>query len=688
MGKSKKLLIIFLLIIFVLSNRVIAIENSEIFNLVKGLFLASEKILGDGEEDYPKLSVTYPDEDNWRTVKIVAESINDRIDGITYSKIVNGEPTEEQLIDNMNVAGKTVTITTTFQEDGIYEVYAVDTRGYCTSTRFWTSTGFVISVEETSKEDKTINFVLTDNFFDITRVEVTNRDTSEKTTLQITPGKIVNAQYTGEYGRYQLDVYDNFYSGNHKIYNFVLGDAPTVSYEKDNNNHRIITFNAESGTDIELVKYAKKATKDEKVDFSTTGYIVEIIPSKSISFTLEFLEDGIYDVYFENTLKKGFTQTVNAYLEYPISLQGISKQDKTIQFNAIGTLSNISEVIIGGQPVDITPARIVTVTYVAPNYGTYEVIVRDELGIELKDEVTFNDSTKQVSGIEIDTLPTQTTYIQNVDTINLAGGKIKVNYSNDTSEVISMMGNGVSVRGFDNTILGEQTITVTYEGKTTTFKVMVRNELTRIEMKSLPNKVIYIKGESLDLTGGKITATYENRTTQDIAITNNMVSGYNSNNLGQQTITVTYEGKTTTFSVNIEPIIRSEKYIVSSSFDKVSGINPNTTVSDFLRNTTIGVDTYEVRNPKGEKVIGEALIGTGAKLKINSNEEITLVVKADTNGDGLLDVRDLAKVVFHLIDKEMLTGVYEEAANIDGKDGLDIVDLSNMVLVIVDKISL
>ena len=64
------------------------------------------------------------------------------------------------------------------------------------------------------------------------------------------------------------------------------------------------------------------------------------------------------------------------------------------------------------------------------------------------------------------------------------------------------------------------------------------------------------------------------------------------------------------------------------------------------------------------------------------------MVRGDVNGDGLLDVRDLAKVVFHLIDKELLTGVYEEAANVDGKDGLDIVDLSNMVLVIVDKISL
>ena len=73
----------------------------------------------------------------------------------------------------------------------------------------------------------------------------------------------------------------------------------------------------------------------------------------------------------------------------------------------------------------------------------------------------------------------------------------------------------------------------------------------KIEVKTSPSKTTYIKGESLVLTGGTITATYQDGTTKEVTITNDMVSGYNSSVVGQQTITVTYEGRTTTFKVTV-----------------------------------------------------------------------------------------------------------------------------------------
>ena len=53
------------------------------------------------------------------------------------------------------------------------------------------------------------------------------------------------------------------------------------------------------------------------------------------------------------------------------------------------------------------------------------------------------------------------------------------------------------VSGFSNTTVGEKTITVTYGGKTTTFKITVTaEEVTGIRVKTVPSKTSYIKGQN------------------------------------------------------------------------------------------------------------------------------------------------------------------------------------------------
>ena len=50
----------------------------------------------------------------------------------------------------------------------------------------------------------------------------------------------------------------------------------------------------------------------------------------------------------------------------------------------------------------------------------------------------------------------------------------------------------------------------------------------------------------------KVTAKYSDDTTKDIAVTDCEVTGYNKNEVGEQTVTVTYEGKTATFKVTVK----------------------------------------------------------------------------------------------------------------------------------------
>ncbi len=72
-----------------------------------------------------------------------------------------------------------------------------------------------------------------------------------------------------------------------------------------------------------------------------------------------------------------------------------------------------------------------------------------------------------------------------------------------------------------------------------------------IEWKSLPNKLTYIEGEQLDLTGGAITTYYEYDIVEEEALTTNMVSGFNSSSIGTQTLTVMFDDKTATFDIQV-----------------------------------------------------------------------------------------------------------------------------------------
>mgnify|MGYP004501572349 CR=1 FL=1 len=81
---------------------------------------------------------------------------------------------------------------------------------------------------------------------------------------------------------------------------------------------------------------------------------------------------------------------------------------------------------------------------------------------------------KTVKSISVKTMPTKTEYIQNQDNLDLTGGIIEVTYSDDSKAEISMTSEDVTASGFDNTTLGNNTITITYKEKTLTFDIEIK----------------------------------------------------------------------------------------------------------------------------------------------------------------------------------------------------------------------
>lgn len=172
-------------------------------------------------------------------------------------------------------------------------------------------------------------------------------------------------------------------------------------------------------------------------------------------------------------------------------------------------------------------------------------------GQEATYEVTI--IAKTLTSIAIKELPDKREYLEYKDMLDVRGGVLTLFFDNDTSEDIDFTADMIS--GFDNTTLGVQTLTLTYEGFTATFDVeIVERSIASIVMKSLPDKLEYVqRRDTLDVTGGAVRVFYDNLTYKDIALTDDMVTGFSNLELGPKTLTVSYEGKTTSFEVQIIP---------------------------------------------------------------------------------------------------------------------------------------
>ncbi|MBQ7223992.1 MAG: bacterial Ig-like domain-containing protein [Clostridia bacterium] len=86
----------------------------------------------------------------------------------------------------------------------------------------------------------------------------------------------------------------------------------------------------------------------------------------------------------------------------------------------------------------------------------------------------------------------------------------------------------------------------------------VPTKIEKITIEQNPNKTSYKIGESIDLSGLEVSATYYkdsegNRPDDElISVSNSMISGFDSSKAGDVTVTVTYEKRSATFTVTIE----------------------------------------------------------------------------------------------------------------------------------------
>ena len=162
--------------------------------------------------------------------------------------------------------------------------------------------------------------------------------------------------------------------------------------------------------------------------------------------------------------------------------------------------------------------------------------------------VTVKDIS--VTSISVKTKPTKTVYYVN-DTLNTSGLSITAKLSDGTTQTLTQTGDFTCTPG-KLTKAGEQKITVSYGGKTTSFVVQVRQSvvLTGISVAQMPNKTKYTVGDRFDSTGLVLLAKYSDgtsaRITQGFSCGSPDMSKAAKYNVG-----VSYQGQSTTFQITV-----------------------------------------------------------------------------------------------------------------------------------------
>lgn len=216
-----------------------------------------------------------------------------------------------------------------------------------------------------------------------------------------------------------------------------------------------------------------------------------------------------------------------------------------------------------GEPIDVAGGTI-QVTYVSGDAMELPLSVEmitgydpNRLGSQTL-TVTYKEFTAtfdiQVSKKPIATkillksMPTNPKYVQGTK-FDLSGAAISVIYDNGETKVVDITDSMIS--GGDIYTIGKQELTISYEGLNLCIPVeVIPLEVEKIELASLPLKLVYLEGENFDATGIILTAHYNNG--EDVVVSEGYtITGYSSEP-GVHTITITYLSKTVDFTVDVK----------------------------------------------------------------------------------------------------------------------------------------
>lgn len=153
--------------------------------------------------------------------------------------------------------------------------------------------------------------------------------------------------------------------------------------------------------------------------------------------------------------------------------------------------------------------------------------------------------------LEIDSSLAKNTYARG-EALDLTNLMVRGRYSDGSVKRLSPSPKE-NITGYNPLKTGKQVLTITIKNVTATWTIRVGEAVPKqISVNTLPTKLLYAKGESLDCTGGTIKITNTDETTEIKEFFPYMVTGFDSTKKGTQVLTVNYQGFTDNFQIQIE----------------------------------------------------------------------------------------------------------------------------------------
>lgn len=216
---------------------------------------------------------------------------------------------------------------------------------------------------------------------------------------------------------------------------------------------------------------------------------------------------------------------------------------------------------------------------------------------------------------------------------------------------------------------------------------MAEKNVTGIEI-APPEKIDYIIGEELDLTGMELCFCYSDGTNE--AIQEYTVSGYDSTKLGTQDVQISSGDYSNFFTVTVHPegeIITDIQ--TASSMEMKMGdvlpleitVFPETADDSQLQFISSDTSVAVCRGNYIQAVNEGAAVVTirDAYGRVEKTCEVTVVPetvrKGDINGDGRITMTDLLMCLHHVSGRTTLTGEAFLAADINGDGAVKMTDL-------------
>lgn len=139
-------------------------------------------------------------------------------------------------------------------------------------------------------------------------------------------------------------------------------------------------------------------------------------------------------------------------------------------------------------------------------------------------------------------------------------------------------------------------------------------------------------------------------------------------------------GNATEINFKMEKEVRKDD--IQSSYynilnENIEKIEPGTLCKDFKEKLTCGLP-YTIRDENNEEVPDDAYIGTYDKVVVETGREYNIIVYGDTDGNGEIDLKDIAKAQKVYLELTQENELEKIAYDLDGNGNVELKDIAKL----------